>query len=117
MISPRSPRRAASGAGWTLREEQPARVDGALRQTVALLELIRQEEALLGWLDDCVAQLHAVRRARQTLLDVTDAEVAEAREASDQPVMEASPASTTDGWRTAGPAAPDATRDDRLDAS
>lgn len=53
-------------------------MDAALRQTVALLELVRQEEALLGWLDDCVAQLQAVRRARQTLLDFTDAELAEA---------------------------------------
>lgn len=58
----------------------PVRVDAALRQTVALLELVRQEEALLAWLNDCVTQLRAVHRARQTLLDVTDAELSEAEQ-------------------------------------
>jgi hypothetical protein len=58
----------------------PARVDAALRQTVALLELVRQEEALLSWLNQCVSQLQAVHRARQHLLDVTDAELAEAEQ-------------------------------------
>lgn len=61
-------------------ENGPIRVDAALRQTVALLELVRQEEALLGWLNDCVTQLRAIHLARQHLLDVTDAELAEARE-------------------------------------
>ena len=56
------------------------RVDAALRQTVALLELVRQEEALLARLNACVTQLHAVHRARQTLLDMTDAELAEAEQ-------------------------------------
>ena len=59
-------------------ETGPVRVDATLRQTVALLELVRQEEALLGWLNQCVSQLQAVHRARQHLLDVTDAELAEA---------------------------------------
>ena len=63
----------------------PVRVDAALRQTVALLELVRQEEALLGWLNDCVTQLQAVHRARQTLLDVTDAELSEAEQLAANP--------------------------------
>jgi hypothetical protein len=62
------------------RDAGPVRVDAALRQTVALLELVRQEEALLGWLSQCVIQLQAVHRARQTLLDVTDAELSEAEQ-------------------------------------
>jgi len=61
-------------------EAGPVRVDAALRQTVALLELVRQEEALLGWLNQCVTQLQAIRRARQTLLDVTDTELSEAEQ-------------------------------------
>ena len=74
-----APRRPSGGFG-SGDENGPARVDAALRQTVALLELVRQEEALLGWLNDCVARLRAVHLARQHLLDVTDAELAEARE-------------------------------------
>ena len=85
-----APRRPAGGFG-SGDENSSARVDAALRRTVALLELVRQEEALLGWLNDCVAQLRAVHLARQHLLDVTDAELAKAREvtpdveARDQP--------------------------------
>ena len=58
----------------------PVPVDAALRQIVALLELVGQEEALLARLNECVTQLRAVHRARQTLLDVTDAERAEAEQ-------------------------------------
>ena len=61
-------------------EEGSVRLDAALRQTVALLELVRREEALLGRLNECATQLQAVHRARQTLLDITDAELAEAEQ-------------------------------------
>ncbi|GAB2582948.1 hypothetical protein [Microlunatus antarcticus] len=71
---------ARPGGFGTGDEDGPARVDAALRQTVALLELVRQEEALLGWLNDCVTQLRAIQRARAHLLEVTDVELAEAQD-------------------------------------
>lgn len=86
-MSTPGPRRAT-------RKEEPVRVDAALRHTVALLELVRQEEALLARLNDCVTRLRAVHRARRTLLDVTDAELAEAKQhaaGTQPPVVEATP--------------------------
>lgn len=58
----------------------PRRVDAVLRDTMALLELVRQEEKVLTRLQGCVVELEAIRRARSTLADRTEAEVVEAEE-------------------------------------
>lgn len=57
----------------------PDREDAALRETVALLELVQREEAGLTRLRAAVTELEGACRARSTLADRTDVEVMEAR--------------------------------------
>lgn len=57
----------------------PGRVDAALRDTMALLELVRREEHVLARLRVCVDELGAISRARSTLADRTGSEVVEAQ--------------------------------------
>ncbi len=56
----------------------PRRVDAVLRDTMALLELVRQEEQVLVRLRGCVVELEAIHRARSVLDDRTESEVVEA---------------------------------------
>jgi len=56
----------------------PRRVDVVLRDTMALLELVRREEQVLVRLRGCVVELEAIHRARSVLGDRTESEVAEA---------------------------------------
>ena len=56
----------------------PRRVDVVLRDTMALLELVRQEEQVLVRLRGCVVELEAIHRARSVLDDRTESEVVEA---------------------------------------
>lgn len=56
------------------------RVDAALQDTVALLEMVRREEQVLVRLGRCVVELEEIARARSALADRTDSEVMEARQ-------------------------------------
>lgn len=57
---------------------EPRRVDAALRDTMALLELVRREEQVLVRLRGCVVELDAIHRARAVLAERTESEVVEA---------------------------------------
>lgn len=67
----------------------PRRIDAVLRDTVALLELVRREAEVLARLRGCVVELEAIRRARSTLADRTDTEVVEAEERLGAPTTDA----------------------------
>jgi len=67
-----------TGANAAYLPRGPHRVDAALRDTIALLELVRHEGAVLARLRGCLAELEAIRRARATLADRTATEIAEA---------------------------------------
>lgn len=76
----------------------PRRVDAALRDTMALLELVGREEQVLVRLRGCVVELEAIRRARSVLGDRTESEVAEAaRELTDGGGDGAGPAAAAGG--------------------
>lgn len=59
-------------------QPEPARLDAALVETLRLLERVRREEEALARLALCVADLHAIFRARATLSERTRTELAEA---------------------------------------
>lgn len=65
----------------------PVRLDAALAETLHLLELVRQEEQVLARLTRCVADLHAISRARAALSARTRAELTEATAAFAVPVQ------------------------------
>lgn len=54
-------------------QQATARVDAAVDNTAALLELVRREEEVLASLRRCGLELAAIRRARLTLVDRADA--------------------------------------------
>ncbi len=58
---------------------EPRRVDAALRDTMALLELVRTEEQVLVRLRAGLVELEAIHRARSALAGRTESEVDEAR--------------------------------------
>lgn len=53
-------------------------VDGALRETLALLALVQREEQVHARLDQCVTELRTIQQARATLMDRTQVELDEA---------------------------------------
>lgn len=57
---------------------KPVRVDAALQETLVLLALVQREEEVHARLDRCVTELRAIRQARDTLMDRTQAELDEA---------------------------------------
>lgn len=62
------------------RPEVPRRVDAALCETIALLQLVRDEEQVVTRLRACLVELEAIRRARSLLAGRTGAEVVEAEQ-------------------------------------
>lgn len=65
---------------------EPGRVDTALQDTMALLELelVRSEEQVLVRLRACLVELEAINQARSALAGRTESEVAEARHSLDR---------------------------------